>query len=176
VASVDFEGAATTFLIPGVASGDHKLLTIFNSDATKKVRVYALTLGVDHTAANTALVVARTFTCTAAPSGGTALTKVRRAGSGSSMANCALLGGASADGTASTITATLVSRVWSQFRPRLHTLVGASPGANYMMLPSICLSAPFVLNQNEGLVIDMVQASATDYRYVCNGVWDEYTP
>jgi hypothetical protein len=174
--AITYKGLATTFLIPGVAAANHILFTIFNTDAVVKAGVEVLVFSHDDSAAATAVSpIIRTSRITTAPTGGTALTKVSRDTTLTTDADIVLRGGASADGTASTITSTPGTGGWGQFRPRGHTMVGQFLMPQMPLIPPLCATDPLILGQNEGLNVAMITAGVTTARYAINVAWQEIT-
>jgi hypothetical protein len=174
---------STTFRIPGSAAVAQNLLTIENATGSAiVVRMRRLVMMMDATAVLTAVMPQ--FKCSrfaGAGTGGTAMTKsVFDSLATASNASVTVRGGASADGTASAITATPGVALWQQFGMRMHTVVGQVISGECDMLPALVADsalAPFTLRANESIVVHVVAAvlssnPATNW-YIVNAVWEE---
>lgn len=172
-----FKGIAGSFRITGVASTNHKLLTIWNkTGSTTLVKVKKITLIVEDTGVLlTVAPLAELTRITALPTGGTVLSKVAIDSSLTADTNVEIMGASSADGTASTITATPGTRAWGAFKTRAGTAVGEYLYPEFDLLPKLCETDPIILTAVQGLCVDMVQASVTTAHYLLNILWEEYT-
>jgi hypothetical protein len=131
--SATFRGRATTFRALGRATTvPRRLFTLFNATGSGKV-VHMNLVAVDllQTAVIASTVVSpviRIYKITAAPTGGTALTKVAKDNLLTSNASVTLLGDASADGTnsATALAATTAAgaALTQEFAPRIITAAG----------------------------------------------------
>lgn len=128
-----YRGRATTFRAIGRAgTTPRRMLTIWNPTGTGKVvHINQITLDLVQTAVIASTVVPpviRVYKITAAPSGGTALTKVAKDNLLGSNASILLAGDASADGTNSATalaaTTTAGAALTQEFAPRLITAAG----------------------------------------------------
>jgi ribosomal protein L27 len=171
--------SCATFRIPGAAATAQNLFTIFNSGTNRVVRIRRLVMQMDATAVLTAVMpIVKTSRITTAPTGGGTPAKVQWDTSlAASHADIVARGGASADGTASAITATAGNILWQQYGMRLHTAVGQVLGIDNNVLTSITEGTPVVLRQNEGLLVQVVAAAAasnpnTNHWFV-QCAWDE---
>jgi hypothetical protein len=171
--------SCATFRIPGSVATLQNLFTIFNSGTNRVVRIRRLVMQMDATAVLTAVMpIVKTSRITTAPTGGATPAKVQWDTSlAASHADVVVRGGASADGTASAITATAGDILWQQYGFRMHTTVGQVLGIDNNVLTSITENIPVVLRQNEGLLVQVVAAATTsnpntNHRFV-QCVWDE---
>ena len=184
--ALSYQGWAGTFRIPGRAGTvGQKIASIFNvSGSAVLVDVERITLDTAVTVVKAVTVlppVMRLYRVTAAPTNGTALTKVAQNSTQSSSASVALLGDASADGTGSgtALTATLTTGNYMRqvFAPRLITAAG------YEMLDTFTFfdgtNERLTLRAGEGLVVmlDYVLATQnpTTDMWIVDIKWTEYT-
>lgn len=177
---ISYVGRSGTFRIPGVAgTTGQKLLSIHNATgSTILVAVDRVTIDVFGTAAKVvAPPIARLHRVTVLPTVGAALGKVAADSSLASSASVTLLQGASADGTAATITATIpaASTITQEIIPRILTVAGYEPADRIEMLTA----GPITLRALEGLVLNLDYTVATSNpitdMYVCTVNWREYT-
>lgn len=178
-----YKGMVSTFRIVGRAATTQNLFTIFNAaGSTVLVAVRRLSIQMDATAALAAVAkTIKTSRITAAPTNGTALTKVPFDSTLTSSASVDLRNDASADGTnsATTLTATAGNVGWSQFVMRMHTVVGQVLMDDEACIPSLCAEDPIYLRAGEGLLVQIVAAAttsnpATDH-HIVNCMWEEFT-
>jgi len=178
-----FVGRASTFRIPGRAgTTGQKLLSIFNaagSAVTVTVGMVAIDMACTVVKALTVLPpVIRLWKVTAAPTGGTTLTKTKIGGTGStSNTAVAVLNDASADGTSSTtaLTATLPAGaiITQEFAPRFITAAGYEMADRIEFLTDTEVS----LAAGEGLVLFLdytlaTQNPVTDF-WIATVEWSE---
>jgi hypothetical protein len=173
--------SCATFRIPGNAATTHNLFSIFNSGTNRVVRVRRLVMQMDATAVLTAVMpIVKTSRITTAPTGGAVVPQVQwDTALATSHADVVCRGGASADGTASAITATPGDVLWQQYGMRLHTAVGQVLGIDNNVLTSITENNPVVLRQNQGLLVQVVAAATTSNpntnHWFVQCAWDEQT-
>lgn len=173
--------SAATPRILGAAAVAQNLLTIENQTGSGKIiQIRRLVMQMDATAVLTSFMpIIRTNRTSGMPSGGTALAKVRYdLNDAISNANIIVRGGASADGTNSTITATPgTDLLWQQYGMRLHTAVGQVLGLDNNQLPLIVENTPVVIRENQALVVHIVAAATSSNpntnHYFVQIAWDE---
>lgn len=172
--------SSASFRTVGSAATPHSLFSIFNSGTNRVVRIRRLVMQMDATVVLTTFMpLAKTTRVTAAPTGGTVLTKARwDTGATDSHADITVRGATASDGGAATaITATATDILWQQYGMRMHTLVGQVLGLDNNALSSISESTPVFLRQNQGLLVQVVSAAgssnpATNHWFV-QCAWDE---
>lgn len=161
-----FRGRASTYRMIGRAgTTPRRLLSIFNAVGSGKVvHINQIAIDVIQTAAIAVTVVPaviRTYRVTAAPTGGTALTKNAKDTALTSNAGITLLGDASADGTnsATALAATTVAgaHLTQEFNPRLITAAGYEMFDRAELLEG----KDIVLRPGEGLVLTLDLTLAT---------------
>jgi hypothetical protein len=171
--------STTTFRTVGSAATPHSLFTIFNSGTNRVVRIRRLVMQMDATAVLTAVMpLTKTSRVTAAPTGGTVLTKALWDSNVTSHADIVVRGANASDGGAATaITATPTAVLWQQYGMRMHTVVGQVLGIDNNVLSSISESTPVFLRQNEGLLVQVVAAAGTSNpntnHWFVQCAWDE---
>lgn len=176
-----YTGIVTTFRIPGAAATTQNLFTLENTTGSAVVvTIRRLMLQMDATAVLTAVMPQFKTSRCAVPSGGTTITKGTFDSTQTSAANVVARGGASADGTASAITATPGTAIWQQFGMRMHTVVGQVLAVDCDMLPVLIADTnlpSFKLAANEAIVVHIIAAAGTSNpatnHYVVNCVWTE---
>ena len=185
-----FVGRGASFKIAGNGTtSQQNLLTLYNGAAAtvfvsvNRITVDLLTTAAAGIAPSVVVPVVRVRRLTAAPSGGTALTKVARGDSAqTSNASITLLGGSSADaGTASAITATNQGVMAQKFSPRL-LVVGTSATTLYEPVDTIPFfygEPDIMLKTGEGLMISLeghvAAGNPTTNFWIVENDWDEYT-
>jgi hypothetical protein len=174
-----FQGMATTFRIPGVTGSGQNFLSIFNAAGSSVlVAVLSIQIEVDYTTNSMTMRFFATTRITAAPTGGTALSKVAFDTAESSSSSVTLLGGASADGTASAITATPGAD--RAYRPH-HTHFAAvtdlqqSRCIDLDAIPLLADEDPPYLRASEGLLLALPDASSTSASIIAKIAWQEFT-
>ncbi len=165
-ATATFRGRATTFRAIGRAgTTPRRLLTIWNPVGSGKV-VHLNQVAIDlvQTAIMAVTVippVIRIYKITAAPTGGTALTKVAKDNLLSSSASILLAGDASVDGTNSVTalaaTTTAGAALTQEFAPRLITAAGYEPADRIELLDD----KDIVLRAGEGVCLSLDLTLAT---------------
>jgi hypothetical protein len=183
---ISFVGRSASYRITGRAgTTGQKLMSIFNAaGSTVVVDVEKITFDTETTVVKAVTVlppVVRLYKITAAPTGGTAMTKIGKDSTQTSSASVTILGDASADGTnsATALAATLTAgNVYTQiFAPRLITAAG------YQIIDRVeFLSGDFeriTLRAGEGIMLNLdytlaTQNPATDF-YTATVNWTEYT-
>ena len=173
-----YKGRACSVRIPGIAgTTGQNILSIFNADATGVlVEVQKIFVDVMQTAAKVIEPPAiRIYRVSAAPTGGSAITKAPLDTALTSDTDIAVLQGASAENTASAITATTGALVSEEWAPRVLTLVGYETADRLFFLDD----APVLLRQSEGLLLRLDYSAAganpvTD-KWVCGVQWEEFT-
>lgn len=179
---VSFRGRSCSFKTLGVAgTAGQKIATIFNAAGSTVIAdVELFAFDVAQTAARVvAPPLLRAHKLTAAPTGGTAMTKIGSDSALSSSASMTLLQATASDGGAATaITATpAVNTIVNQeVVPRALTLVG------YEQIDRIEWfngSGPWTLRAGEGLVFNLDYTVATSNpitdNYNFQFMWSEYT-
>lgn len=173
-----FKGMATTFRIPGVTGTGQNWFSIFNAAASPVlVAIRELTIVGDYTTNSVTMRFFATSRVTTAPTGGTALGKIAFDSSQTSSASVALLGGASADGTASAITATAGTFAWRSHHMHFDAatdlqqvrMVGVDA------LPPLTANDPPYLRASEGLLVSLPDASSTSASWVVSCCFEEFT-
>lgn len=176
-----FVGRSSTFRIPGIAgTTGQRLFSMFNAAASPViVDLETVAFDVYQTAARVVEPpIARLYRVTAAPTGGSALPKVAMDTSLTSSASVALLQGATAEKTASAITATLAAANLMTQEPvaRALTLVGYE---QYDRTEFINDARPVVLRAGEGVALALDYTVATSNpvtdMYTVTVRWVEYT-
>lgn len=166
-ASALFKGRASTFRTAGRAgTAGQKILSLMNlsgSAVTVKVTRVMVDLNMTVVKAVTVLPpIIRLWKVTAAPTNGTALTKVKIGGSSSSNVSVEARGDASADGTGSgtTLTATLPAGniITQEFAPRLITAAGYEMADRIEFLGE---DTEITLAAGEGVVVFLDYTAAT---------------
>lgn len=158
---------AATFRTPSRAVTSQPIFTLWNG-GTNQVSVRRLTMEYDSGASFTGLTIyARLYRITAAPTGGTALTKGQQDTGETMSATIVATGDASADGTSSTTalaaTANPTAHLWQQTLPRFATsTAAATPTASWQFPPLLNLlpddsalmqEDPLVLRPSQGLLV-----------------------
>jgi hypothetical protein len=171
--------AVGAFRVIGSAASPQNLMAIENDSVDGNIMVIRnLTCEADTTAALAAVasIVSTSRVATSGISGGTSLNKVLVDTAGTTDANVRVLGGASADGTNSTITATAGAHLKRAFVPRMHTLAGQNLSPAQPLLPESCLQDGYPLRPGEGLLVQLTNPTgsnnAATYHYVLNVEWD----
>jgi len=171
-----FKGAVSTFRIVGLASANHNLFTIFNkTGSTKFVKLKRLTYQTDHTAVLiTVAPIIHASRITAIPTGGTVMTKVAFDTTLTADTNIEMMQATASDGgAASTITATAGTRMWADFKGRIHTAVGQILFLDENLIPGFCDTDPIILRAAQGILVQVVQAALTTDHYVVSCAWEE---
>lgn len=164
----------TSFRTVGLASAPHNLFTLENPIGSgRTIAILSLITQEESSALSTNLVSICTGHTTALPSGGTilAMDKLETSGTISAIARGAT---ASDGGVATTITATLLTRMWTQFRQRFLTAVGYIANSDNYVLPSILKDRPLLLAPGTAIIVQAVSAALTTDQYVVNCMWFEY--
>lgn len=171
-----YKGAVSTFRIVGLASANHNLFTIFNKTGSSKfVKLKRLTVQSDHTAVLvTVAPVIQASRITTLPSGGTVMTKVPFDTSLTADTNVELMQATASDGgAATTITSTAGTRLWADFKGRMHTAVGQILFPDESLIPGFCDEDPIILRALEGINVQVVQAALTTDHYIVSCAWEE---
>lgn len=174
-----YRGRAASFRIFGIAgTAGQRLMTIFNAVGSGIiVDVELVTIDVAQTAARVVEPpIIRGYRLTAAPTGGTAMSKAPVDSAQSSSASVTLLQAASNEtGTATAITATHTTLVNQEVAPRALTLVGYEQFDRVEWFNG----TPLVLRAGEGLSIFLDYSAATanpiSDKWVGMVQWSEYT-
>lgn len=174
--------SVATFRTIGNAATTQNLFTIWNGGTNRIVNIERLTFQMDATAVLTSVMpLVKSSRISSAPSGGTTLTKTLWDTGVSSHSDISCLGATASDGgTLTAITSTPGDIIWQQFGMRLHTAVGQVLGLDNNLLPQVAENTPFLLKQNQGLVVHIVAAASssnpsTNHYFVCCA-WDEVNP
>jgi hypothetical protein len=168
--------SAASFRTLGAAAVAQNLFVIMNTHASKIVEVRRLVMQMDATVVLTAVMPIIRTCRIASYSGGTALSKIDW-GATASDAAVQVVGGSSADGTNSAITATPTAALWQQYGMRMHTLVGQVQGIDNNVVSAISENYPIRLAQNQGLLVHIVAAAAASNpatnHYFIQCAWEE---
>jgi hypothetical protein len=170
--------SVSTFRTLGSAATPQNLFTIYNGDASRVVRIRALSFNMDGTGVLTAVTSQLRVSRGTSISGGTTLTKVPFDTSDTSDADVVCRGATASDGGGATaITATAGTTLWQEFIMRLHTAVGQVLGYIQTLLPRLIESNPIILRPSEGLLVQLVNPTAASNlatnHYVINCAWTE---
>lgn len=180
---VSFRGKFASFLIPGSAATPQNLLSVENAVGSGVlVAVRELKVFTSMTAASAVRSPnLSVYRITTAPTGGTVATKASMDSGEASSASVTVRGGASADGTASAITATAAgARLHGAFANRLHTLAGVVND----QLPAELISQArdgqdLILRAGEFMLLQLAVAAAADNIatrfFLVDVEWDEFT-
>jgi hypothetical protein len=183
--TVTYYGRSSTFRMPGRAAVSHKLWGIFNA-AGSAVLVDLEHLQVD-VAATAVMAVTqlpplmRMYRITAAPTSGTAGSKVARDTALTSSSSVSLFQDASADGTASAtaLAATIAASglVSQAYAPRLITAAGYEIIDTFTFLQGS--DQRLTLRAGEGVVLSLestaVAGDPTTAHWTVDSKWTEYT-
>jgi len=164
----------TTFRTNGLASSPHNLFTLENPVGSgRTLAVIRVTMQAEETALSTLVVSVCGGRTSGLPTGGTVLSsdKLETSGTISGIARGAT---ASDDGAATTITATMVSRIWTQFKQRLITAAGYITNDDNFVLPQTIEMRPLILSPGQAIVVQAVNNAVTTDKYVVNCMWYEY--
>jgi hypothetical protein len=185
---VSYSGRAGIYRTPGRAltSGPGRpIVTLWNAAASGvQVDLATVTVDVVQTAIKAVTVVppaVRIHRITAAPTGGSALTKMPNASSGTSNANVTLLQDASADGTASgtALAVTLGAMATQEFAPRLIQSTAASIIYEPADRMEFLSTGPITLAPGEGaccyIAYPVAASEPTTDFWIANIYWKEYT-
>jgi len=178
MATTTYKGLVATFRTVGIASANVNLFTLFNKAAsTKLVKVRRLVIQVEDTGVLlTVTPTVQVSRITTLPSGGTVLTPVPFDTALTHDSNVEAMGATASDGgAATTITSTAGTRMWADFKMRAATAVGQFLFPDVALIPSLCEQDPIILRAQEGLNVQMVQASVTTALYVVLCAFEEYT-
>lgn len=170
-----YQGLGATFRIAGLASAAHNLFALYNPAASGILLApKELKLAIEDTGALATIApIWAVSRIASAPTGGTSVKVHNDTNQATSLAT--VLGAASADGTASAITATLGTRLRSGFKMRQATAVGQIVYPEQSCLPEGVWDDPLVLREGEGILLQMVLAAVTTASYIVNYVFEEYT-
>lgn len=177
-----YQGRAAAFRAVGRAAGTRQtLLTLWNPTGTGiNCNVKALTADVFQTAAKAATVlrpVVRVYKITAAPTGGTVLTKVSLDTSETPNASVVVTGDASADGTNSATALTFTTNagaISQEYAPQMITLAGYEMADRIEFLEGDVITC----RPGEGVALALDYAAAasnpaTDH-WIASIRWEEY--
>ncbi|WP_394999737.1 hypothetical protein [Acinetobacter sp.] len=169
--------AYSSFRTLGTAGTPHNIFTIENSTGSGvKMAIRALTINVDSTVAlATVSPSIKTSRLASIPTGGTVGTVSKFITTAPTAKGVPRNGTASDSGTATAITATATSTLWTVSVDRQQTAAGFVSHPDYPLLPALATTSDFVLVAGEALLIQGVVANATTTSFVVNCAWDEYT-
>ncbi len=165
---VSARGWVASFRTPSRAVASQPIFALWNG-STNLLAIRRLTMEADAGAALAQISpYARLYRISAAPTGGSTLTKGQQDTGETTSAGIVATGDASADGTNSTTplaatVATGTSHLWQQTIPRLHTAVGWVSPAVMSLLPDdaeLNREDPLVLRPSQGVLV-RVEAAAT---------------
>ncbi len=171
-----FKGAVSTFRIVGLASANHNLFTIFNkTGSTKFIKLKRLTFQTDATGVLiTVAPIVHATRITAIPTGGTTMTKVAFDSTLTADTNIEMMQATASDGgAATTITATAGTRLWADFKMRMHTMVGQILFPDEALIPGFCDVDPIILRASQGILVQVVQAALVTDHYLVSCAWEE---
>lgn len=178
---VTYQGRCSTFRITARTTATQNLLTIWNGSATNLVAVNRVLFDTYMTAVKAITAhpqIVRVSRITAAPTNGTAMTKVAIDTAQTSDAAVVVTGDASADGTnsASALTATPAGVLTQEVVSRIVGTLGAvfEPADRMEFFVG---ATDVILRQNQGLVLHLAAPAAqvaTDF-FVAVVDWEEYT-
>lgn len=170
---------ASTFRTPGRAgTTGQKIFTLFNTSATIIAEVQFIGVDLYQTVVKAVTVappIIRTSRLTAAPTGGTVLSKVPLDSTITSNASVVATGDASADGTGGTaLVATPAGFITQEYAPRLITAAGYEPADRVEFMAH----GNIVCRQNQGIVINLDYTLATQNpttdMWIATVQWTEY--
>ena len=166
--------SAASFRTVGNAAATQNLFSIRNS-GNKIVTIRRLVMQMDVTAVLVSVMpLIKACRISDAPTGGTALTKVRWGGAVSDDSVTVLGATASDGGSLTAITATPTATMWEQFGFRLHTAVGQVLTIDNNM---ICGDYPVELGIGEGVLVHILAPGAASNpvtnHYIVQCVWHE---
>lgn len=177
-----YKGMVSSFRTLGAAATSQNVFTASNTTGSSVIlAIRRLTVQMDATAVLTAVTPQfKVSRASAAPSGGTALTKVPFDSSLSSSGNVSFLGATASDGGAATaITATAGSTGWQQMAFRLHTAVGQVLINDEPLVPVLCADDPVYLRANEHLLVQLIATATTSNpatnHYIVQCMFEEFT-
>lgn len=168
-----------TFRTIGSASTAQNIFSIWNG-SSKSVLISRLVLQLDCTVTLTAVMpIIRASRISSNPTDGITLIKSRW-DTGASISDPSIIvkGECSSDGGVRTpLVSTPQDTIWQQYGMRLHTAVGQILGNDNSLLPIIAADQPFVLRNNEGLVVNINAAIGTSNpatnHYFVQCLWKE---
>lgn len=170
-----WKGMACTFRIPGIASAV-VLATLFNKTGSGVlVAVRRISVQQDYTTNSGTSRNIGLFTVTTAPTAGTLHTPTNFDSAQTHNANIEFRGGASADGTASAVTGTMVDRIWGTPHARLAGIDSQVRMTDMSELPRLCANDPFLLPEGIGVGAQIVSVGSSSSHTVVNCVWEEFT-
>jgi len=174
-----WQGGASTFRIPGAGTAAQNLCSIFNKTGSGVlVAVRVLEFIMDYTTNSATVRVLGTSRLTTAPTTGTLMTPVGFDTAETQNTSVEFRGGASADGTASAITATATTVAWRQGHWHASSAIGqylTTDDATSTMLPMVAENDPVILAEGEGLLVNIIDTSSTSAHYIVNAAWQEFT-
>lgn len=163
--AVQFRGVAAGFRVLGVATTPQNVMSVENPNASGVyIAIFEWKLWKDAASLQNALgPVTRITVPTGTPTGGNSMNKVKLGdvpgGTNASVAGVNFRHAASADGTASAITATAGANVYWESEPlKMVTLAGILVNALPDVLPQACLTKPLVIPPNENRLLQLVNA------------------
>lgn len=181
--TITFRGIYGSFRVPGSAATPQNLLTISNaSGSTVLVGLRELRVWTMPTVATITVVppILSLYRITSVPSGGTAATKTsldsREAASNASVT---IRGPASADGTATAITATAAGqRLSAEYAAHQYALGLLHPIATDV-LAAIPVEYPLIMAAGDSYLLQLTTAAAADNvatrHFVVECMWEEFS-
>lgn len=174
-----WEGSASTFRIRGDGVAGQNIASLFNRTGSGVlVAVRELELVMDYTTNSGTVRFFGTSRITTNPTTGTLMSVMSFDTAQSHQALVEFRGGASADGTASALTATPGVIAWRQGHWHAQTAVGQFQTADLAdspTIPAVCDDDPVILREGEGLLVHVIDASSTSAHYILNALWQEFT-
>lgn len=171
-----YAGLFSTFRIPGVTGSGQNFASIFNAAGSAvTVAVKSLSAELDYFTNSATVRVFNLSRLTSAPSGGSSHTPVPLDTAQTASGSVAFRGGATADGTASAITATAGTMAWRQYHQHNVSAVEQMRDLEMTMLPLLSDVEPAILAAGEGLLVQLQDASSTSTGTIINCMFEEFT-
>ena len=172
---VSWRGCAGTFMISGVSTSPNIPIASLWNDVGSGVIVAVRGFGaaMDSGATSGLFRSLAASGITVAPTGGTVGVPVGFDTAQTQASLVVFRGGASADGTNTTITAPPGPHAWRQYNVKAPSGIGqfVMPLAN--LVPQLAYGEPVYLAEGQGLVVAYIENSTSALRYLVNIAWDE---
>jgi hypothetical protein len=173
---VTFKGmvASPRVILGAITNG--KVAGLFNkSGSGLLVAIRDLRLTLDYPVGSSSVRGIAASRITTAPADGTLQAPMPFDTAQTHNANVEFRSGASADGTASTLTGTAGDYGWRQFHQRLRTSVEQFRTTEDPMLPKLIALDPVVLREGEGVLVEVIETASTAASLVLNATFEEFT-
>lgn len=167
---------ASTFRTLGIAASPQNVAALLNPVGSGKV-IRVRRVGVTQESTAALLTIANNFELSrpaALPTGGTALSPVKRATSDADAVGSPLGGTASNGGAATAIVATAGSALRSLFGARMATAAGIMFPPEIVLFVSDRPSDDIVLAAGEALLLQSLTNAAATVHMLANFTWEEY--